>query len=73
MLQLERNDATDELPITGLQDIVSLDTSRHTGMFSRFFSHKIDLFDFLAAFGKLKYRYTGKHSEGNRFIRNSQL
>lgn len=26
-----------------------------------------------AAYGKVRYRYTGKHSEGNRFIRNSQL
>ncbi|UXI14786.1 hypothetical protein NH340_JMT00729 [Sarcoptes scabiei] len=25
------------------------------------------------AFGKLRHRYTGKHSEGNRFIRNNQL
>ncbi|XP_053201570.1 leucine-rich melanocyte differentiation-associated protein-like [Panonychus citri] len=25
------------------------------------------------AYGRLKYKYTGKHSEGNRFIRNSHL
>lgn len=25
------------------------------------------------AYGKVRYRYTGKHSEGNRFIRNNQL
>ncbi|XP_074602034.1 leucine-rich melanocyte differentiation-associated protein-like [Brevipalpus obovatus] len=25
------------------------------------------------AYGRLRYRYTGKHSEGNRFIRNSHL
>jgi len=26
-----------------------------------------------SAFGTLKYRYTGRHSEGNRFIRDTQL
>lgn len=26
-----------------------------------------------SAFGRLKYKYTGKHSEGNRFIRNYEL
>jgi len=25
------------------------------------------------AYGRLRYRYTGKHSEGNRFIRNNEL
>ncbi|RWS26597.1 U2 small nuclear ribonucleoprotein A-like protein, partial [Leptotrombidium deliense] len=26
-----------------------------------------------SAFGRLRYKYTGKHSEGNRFIRNHEL
>ena len=25
------------------------------------------------AYGRLKYKYTGKHSEGNRFIKNHEL
>ena len=33
----------------------------------------IYIFVFAAVFGSVKYVYHGKHSEGNRFIRNSQL
>ena len=30
-------------------------------------------FVLLGGFGRLRHRYTGKHSEGNRFIRNHEL
>lgn len=36
------------------------------------FNHHI-MFIFIASFGKSKYIYYGKHSEGNRFIRNKDL
>jgi len=30
-------------------------------------------FDLVAMFGKCRYVYYGRHSEGNRFIRNNDL
>ncbi|KAJ9577996.1 hypothetical protein L9F63_025142, partial [Diploptera punctata] len=36
-------------------------------------SSRRDIGDHQGAYGKCRYRYSGKHSEGNRFIQNNDL